>query len=134
MDIHLKPIGIISSHYKVKGDAPRQGRHSSTTSIITVFEEFVDALDGLKDIKQIFVLYWQDRASRDILKVAPHGKTDKRGVFSTRAPVRPNPIGLCLVEILSIDHNVLIVRGLDALDGSLLLDIKPFWNIDMPNI
>ena len=61
-------------------------------------------------------------------------KQIKEEFSSTRAPVRPNPIGLCLVEILSIDHNVLIVRGLDALDGSLLLDIKPFWNIDMPNI
>ncbi len=128
MDIKLKSIGIINSPYKLKNDSPRQGRYSDETSIITVFNEFVDGLEGLKNYKYLIILYWQDRAERDKLKVFPHGKTEKRGVFSTRAPVRPNPIGFCLVELLNINKNKLTVKWLDALDESPLIDIKPFWN------
>ena len=127
MDIQLKPIGVINSPYKNREEAPRQGRNTDDTSIITVLDEFTEGLDGLNNIKYMLVLYWQDKSSRDKLKVIPHGKTHKRGVFSTRAPVRPNPIGLCMVEILSFNKNVFVVKWLDALDGSPLLDLKPFW-------
>lgn len=68
------------------------------------------------------------------MKVIPHGKTGKRGVFSTRAPVRPNPMGFGLVELVSMDGNKLTVKWIDALDGSPLLDIKPFWKLDLPGI
>jgi tRNA (adenine37-N6)-methyltransferase len=127
MDINLKPIGTISSPYKVRENTPRQGRYSDKTSIIIIFDEFADGLEGLVINQHYIILYWQDRAERDELKVIPHGKTEKKGVFSTRAPVRPNPIGFCLVELLMIEGNHLTVRWLDALDGSPLLDIKPFW-------
>ena len=127
MDMKLKPIGIISSPYKSKEDAPRQGRYCDEKSVITVFDEFSDGLEGLNLHKYYIILYWQDRAERDKLKVFPHGKTEKRGVFTTRAPVRPNPIGFCLVEIINIEGNKITVKWLDALDGSPLLDIKPFW-------
>lgn len=87
------------------------------------------------DIQKYFIiLYWQDRAERDKLKVFPHGKSEKMGVFSTRAPVRPNHIGFCLVELVKVDGNTLTVKWLDALDGSPLLDIKPFWKFDLPEI
>ena len=127
MDIKLKSIGIINSPYKIKGDSPRQGRYSDNISIITVFDEFVEGLEGLNNYKYFIILYWQDRAERDKLKVIPHGKTERRGVFSTRAPVRPNPIGFCLVELININKNKLTVKWLDALDKSPLIDIKPFW-------
>ena len=96
------------------------------------FDEFLDGLDGLDVNKYLIILYWQDRAERDKLKIVPYGK--KRGIFSTRAPVRPNPIGFCLVELLNMDRNKLTVKWLDALDGSPLLDIKPFWKLDLPAI
>jgi tRNA (adenine37-N6)-methyltransferase len=127
MEMQIKPIGIIHSPYKTKGDAPRQGRYSDETSSIRVFDEFLEGLEGLDIHKYYIILYWQNRAERDKLKVIPHGKTEKRGIFSTRAPVRPNPIGFCLVKLLEIDENILTVKWLDALEGSPLLDIKPFW-------
>lgn len=124
----LRQIGVIESPYKSREDSPRQGRYSDKTSNIIVFDEFVDGLDGLDKNKYYIILYWQDRAERDKLKVVPHGKLDERGVFSTRAPVRPNPIGLCLVELLEVNNNILTVQWLDAVDGSPLVDIKPYWN------
>jgi tRNA-Thr(GGU) m(6)t(6)A37 methyltransferase TsaA len=127
MEMKIKPIGIIHSPYKTKEDAPRQGRYSNETSTIRVFDEFAEGLEGLDIHKYYIVLYWQDRAERDKLKVIPHGKVEKRGIFSTRAPVRPNPIGFCLVKLLGIDKNIITVKWLDALEGSPLLDIKPFW-------
>lgn len=131
MDMELIPIGVINSQYMTKNDAPHQGRYSAETSTITVFDEFLDGLDGLEANKYLIILYWQDRAERDKLKVIPYGRTEKRGIFSTRAPVRPNPIAFCLVELLDMNKNKLIVKWLDALDGSPLLDIKPFWDIDI---
>jgi tRNA-Thr(GGU) m(6)t(6)A37 methyltransferase TsaA len=105
MDMELIPIGVINSQYLTKDDAPRQGRYSTETSTITVFDEFLDGLDGLDLNKYLIILYWQDRAERDKLKVIPYGKTEKRGIFSTRAPVRPNPIGFCLIELVDMNKN-----------------------------
>jgi tRNA-Thr(GGU) m(6)t(6)A37 methyltransferase TsaA len=132
MDMKLIPIGIINSQYLTKDDAPHQGRFSTETSTITVFDEFLDGLNGL-DTKYLIILYWQDRTERDKLKVIPYGKKEKRGIFSTRAPVRPNPIAFCVVELVDMNRNKLTVKWLDALDGSPLLDIKPFWDIDLPD-
>ena len=127
MDIKLEPIGIIKSPYTDKNNSPRQGRYSDETSVIVVYEKYMEGLEGFDKNRHYMVFYWQDHADRNKLKVVPHGKTDERGVFSTRAPVRPNPIGFCLVEILDIDGTRITVRWLDAWDGSLLLDIKPYW-------
>jgi tRNA-Thr(GGU) m(6)t(6)A37 methyltransferase TsaA len=134
MKMELKKIGVIHSPYSNKDDSPRQGRYSDQVSTITVFNEYIDGLEGLDNYKYLIILYWQDRAERDKLKVIPHGKREERGVFSTRAPVRPNPIGFCLVELVTINGNNLTVKWLDALDGSPLLDIKPFWKLDLPDI
>lgn len=71
MDINLKIIGIINSPYKIKDNSPRQGRYCDKTSIITVFDEFIDGLEGLDNYKFFIILYWQDRAERDKLKVSP---------------------------------------------------------------
>jgi len=123
----LKPIGVIRSPYKEKKDAPRQGRYSKELSEITVFDEYKDGLQDIERNKHYYILYWQDRAERDRLMGIPPGKTEERGVFSIRSPARPNPMALCLVEIVKIEGNKLTVKWLDALDGSPLIDIKPFW-------
>lgn len=122
----LEPIGVVISPYKDRADAPRQGRESEAVSKIAIFEDYREGLDGLEDRSHLIVLYWADRADRDILKVVPPGKTHKRGVFATRSPSRPNPISMCIVDLLEISGKTLRVRGLDALDGSPVLDIKPF--------
>lgn len=130
----LKPIGVVHSPLKNKKDAPHQGHFSKHLSKIIIYEEFVEAMEGLADCKYLYILYWFDRSKRDILKVVPRGGTKKRGVFSTRAPVRPNPIGLCLVELLKVEGNILTVKWFDALDETPVLDIKPFWSdIDSPD-
>jgi tRNA (adenine37-N6)-methyltransferase len=125
--MEIKPIGIISSSYKVKKGSPHQGRFSDKTSQIKLFDEYIEGLEGIEKYKHLIVLYWMDRAEKHKLKVIPHGKTDKRGIFSTRAPLRPNPIAMCVVELLELKDNTLTVKWLDALDGSPLIDIKPFW-------
>ena len=123
----FKPIGIINSPYKTKDNSPHQGRFREELSKITVFDEYKDALQEIDRYRHYFILYLLDKVEDYKLKVVPFGKKVERGLFSTRAPVRPNPIGLCLVELVKIDENVLTVKWLDALDGSPLLDIKPFW-------
>jgi tRNA-Thr(GGU) m(6)t(6)A37 methyltransferase TsaA len=122
----LKPIGIISSPYKIKSDSPRQGRFSEKLSKITVFDEYLQGLQDIEKHEHLIILYGLDRAEDYRLKVIPPGKTKEQGLFSTRAPVRPNPIALCMVKLIEIGGNVLTVKWLDALDGSPLIDIKPF--------
>ncbi|GAB4309515.1 MAG: tRNA (N6-threonylcarbamoyladenosine(37)-N6)-methyltransferase TrmO [Methanobacteriaceae archaeon] len=123
--MELKPIGIIHSPYQERGDAPRQGRNSENLSKIEVFTEFKEGLDGIGRYENLIILYWLDRSFEKLLKVTPPGQTKERGVFSTRAPTRPNPIAFCMVDLLEVNDNILTVKGLDALDKSPLVDIKP---------
>lgn len=122
----LKQIGIIKSPYKNRTDAPRQGRYSKQISEIVIFEDYSDGLDSLENHKYLLIFYWLDRAERDKLKAIPPGELKEKGVFSIRSPARPNPIGFCLVKVIKIENNSIFVKWLDALDGSSLLDIKPF--------
>lgn len=124
--MELKPIGIIISPYKEKGDAPRQGRLSKENMQLVIDGEFLQGMSGLEGIEHIIVLYWGDRANRETLMTKPPGRDDITGVFSCRSPNRPNPIALCVAKIDKIEGNVIHVVGLDALDGSPLLDIKPY--------
>jgi formylmethanofuran dehydrogenase subunit E len=124
--LELVPIGVVHSSYRKKGDAPHQGRLSPAKSEIEIFPEYAD---GLKDIAQrphLIILYWLDRADRNILTAIPPHANKEHGVFATRSPDRPNPIGLAVTDLLSIDGTRLMVRGLDALDGTPVLDIKPY--------
>jgi tRNA-Thr(GGU) m(6)t(6)A37 methyltransferase TsaA len=124
--LKLNQIGVIKSPFKDKAGSPRQGRNSDETSEIIIFEDYADALDSIDQHKYLYILYWLDKAERDKLKVIPPGQSEKKGVFSIRAPIRPNPIALCLVKVLKIEGNSIFVKWSDALDGSPLIDIKPF--------
>ena len=131
--MELRPIGVISSPFRKKGEAPRQGRFSEEVSEIRIFPEFTEGLRDLALHSRILVLYWCDRSRRDILTATPPHEQKEHGVFATRSPERPNPIALCLVELVSLEGTRLRVRGLDALDGSPLLDLKPFHrDLDCP--
>ncbi len=124
--MELVPIGEVHSPYREPKEAPHHGRFSDKLAELEVYPGFAD---GLKDVEQathLIVLYWCDRASRDVLQTTtPHGP-EVRGVFACRSPSRPNPIAFCVVELVERKGNRLVVRGLDALDGSPLLDIKPY--------
>ena len=88
----------------------------------------VPALDGIQAGDKLFVLCWFHMAEREVLRIHPRGNPaiPKRGVFATRSPDRPNPIGMCLVDVLSVEGRTLKVRGLDALDGTPVVDLKPY--------
>jgi tRNA-Thr(GGU) m(6)t(6)A37 methyltransferase TsaA len=123
--IELVPIGFVETNA-----IGTEVRDRQAVSEIILREELADALKGIEDFSHLFVIFWMHRISKEerkIVEVRPRGREDMllQGVFATRTPYRPNPIGLTLVELLEVRGNVLIVRGLDALDGSPVVDIKP---------
>lgn len=124
--IQLVPIGVIHSPYKQPGEAPRQGRLSQTESILEIYPPFEAALKGITRCSHLIVLYWGDRANRETLQSPTPFSDVPVGVFSSRSPNRPNPIAFCVAELIRQEGNRLIVRGVDALDGSPLLDIKAY--------
>jgi tRNA-Thr(GGU) m(6)t(6)A37 methyltransferase TsaA len=119
--IELYPVGYVRSPYKTRGDAPRQGRFSDTVCEIVIDEHYRPALYELEKRK---VLCWFDRADRTVLRAVPPGTSKEKGVFAIRSPDRPNPVALCLVDLLEVKGKVLKVRGLDAVDGTPVIDIK----------
>jgi tRNA-Thr(GGU) m(6)t(6)A37 methyltransferase TsaA len=123
----VHPIGRVESPLVDRESAPRQGDEGAPDAWL-VFEDEVG--DGLRDLEpgtDVIVLTWLDRARRDVLRVHPRGDLARapQGVFSTRAPDRPNPIGLHRVRILAIEGNRMRVAGLEAIDGTPVLDVKP---------
>lgn len=126
MSRDLRPVGLIRSPYSVPGDAPRQGRLSEAVSTIEIYEAYAEALTGVEQNSHLIILYWLDRADRSLLWATPPGETHRRGVFSTRSPHRPNPIGFAVVELVARRERILEVRWLDALDKTPVLDIKPY--------
>jgi len=140
----IRPVGVVRSEVKKTEEAPKQGAIADTEAEIVVDPACAPALTGLKErvrppggpapkgrsrrtLGKIVVLCWMHEADRDRLKVHPRGKENRplRGVFATRSPHRPNPISLHTVELLEIRGNVLRVRGMDAIDGTPVVDIKP---------
>ena len=125
----VKPIGrVIKSPYKERGDAPRQGRlEPDKEAEIEIFEEYRAGLGGLPGISHLYVLLWFDRAERDTLTGRPpHLGGEEKPVFCTRSPARPNPIGLDIAEVLSVDGGIIRVAGMDAIEGTPVIDIKPY--------
>jgi tRNA-Thr(GGU) m(6)t(6)A37 methyltransferase TsaA len=123
----LRPIGTVESPLVDRETAPRQGDEGSPDAWL-VFDPLVS--EGIRDLQagtEVIVLTWLDRARRDVLTVHPRGdaRNPLTGVFSTRSPDRPNPIGLHRVRIESIDGTRVRVRNLEALDGTPIVDVKP---------
>jgi L-fuculose-phosphate aldolase len=140
----VRPIGVVRSALKDPADAPKQGAMTEQEAEVVVDPAYLPALDGLerrvaptgnaifgdsphRNSGKIVVLCWMHGADRGRLKVHPRDQEDRpeRGVFSTRSPHRPNPVSLHTVTLLSIEGNVLRVRGMDAIDGTPVVDIKP---------
>lgn len=124
--MELVPIGIIRSPYRTLKEAPFQGRFSDQLAELEIYSQFAE---GLKDVDQathLIVLYWCHLAARNTLQTRTPFGPEIRGVFACRSPSRPNPIAFGVVELLEVKGNRLLVRGLDAVDGSPLLDIKPY--------
>ncbi len=126
-EITLKPIGVIHSPYKNSSGVPIQPAVADDAQgTVEVYEQYAAGLQDLDGFERIWLLYWFHRASEANLLVKPYLDTVERGLFATRAPSRPNPIGLSSVRFLGIDGNILKITEFDILDGTPLLDIKPY--------
>ncbi len=125
--ILVKPIGLIHSEHTIAENTPIQPVYATgCMGRVVVFDEFAEGLCDIEGFSHIYLLYSFDRASAVKLKVKPFMEDVARGVFATRAPCRPNSIGLSVVRLIKREGNVLHVDGLDILDGTPLLDIKPY--------
>jgi tRNA-Thr(GGU) m(6)t(6)A37 methyltransferase TsaA len=125
-DIVLEPIGVVVSPLTDMAQAPKQGFEGAPEAWIVIDERVRAGLDGIGEGDRIVVLTWLDRAERATLRVHPRDdpSNPERGVFSTRSPDRPNPIGLHTVRVLEVDGVRLRVADLEALDGTPVLDLK----------
>src|SRR5208282_4736602 len=125
LDAGLVFIGIIRTPWTSRLDCPRQGRQDGPICRIEVYEPWVAALDGIDQFERLEVLYWLHESRRDLVSQSPADDGVARGTFSLRSPARPNPIGTSLVTLIARQGPILSVRGLDCLDRTPLLDLKP---------
>jgi tRNA-Thr(GGU) m(6)t(6)A37 methyltransferase TsaA len=126
-EVILQPIGVIRSPHQSPAGTPIQPAFAEAVEgEVVVNESVAEALDDIDCFERIWLIYCLDRAKPWKHRVVPYRDTQERGLFATRAPSRPNPIGLSVVRLLGRQNNVLRVRGLDILDGTPLLDIKPY--------
>jgi tRNA-Thr(GGU) m(6)t(6)A37 methyltransferase TsaA len=126
-DASLYFIGRIRTPWKRREDCPKNGRESDAVCTISVDPRWAQALQGIESCTHLVVLYWMDQARRDLVVQAPRHYDERRGSFALRSPVRPNPIAMSVVRLQRIDGNNLSVTGLDCVDGTALIDIKPYF-------
>jgi len=124
-DAGLVFIGRIRTPWKTREEAPRQGSHDGPVCRIEIFEPWVPALKGIESYEHLEVIYWLHRSRRDLVLQNPRKNESTRGTFSLRSPVRPNPIGTSMVKLVGVEGATLLVRGLDCLDDTPLIDLKP---------
>lgn len=134
MDVQLRPVGRIRSSLKKRSDAPRQGSEGAPDAWLEIDPSLADALDGLEVGDEILVITWLHEADREVLKV--HPRSDRRnrltGVFATRSPDRPNPLGLHPVVVRAIEGNRLRIGPIEAIDQTPVVDIKPVLKCSPP--
>jgi tRNA-Thr(GGU) m(6)t(6)A37 methyltransferase TsaA len=126
-DFVVRPIARVESSLRERADAPRQGDEGAPDAWIVFDESVRDALADIAAGDEVILITWFDRADRDVQKVHPRGDTSRpaTGVFSTRSPDRPNPLGLHRVTVLAVDNLRLHVNNLETLDGTPIIDVKP---------
>ena len=129
----VRPIGTVESPLTDRADAPKQGDEGAPEACLVFDPTVLDGLDGIRAGDEVLVLTWLHRAQRDVLRVHPRGDASRaeRGVFDTRSPDRPNPIGLHRVEVVSIEGGRVRVRNLEAIDGTPIVDVKPVLRGDV---
>ena len=126
MDYKMYPIGVIHSPFTEKSETPIQPSRSQAIGKVEIYPQFADGLQDIEGFSHLILLYVFHRSSEYSLKVTPFLDDQTRGLFATRYPCRPNPIGLSTVRLLSRDAKILEIEGVDVLDGTPLLDIKPY--------
>ena len=133
MTFEITPIGVVESPLTDKRSAPNQGDEGAPAAWLRFDESVLEGLEGIEPGDELVVLTWFDRASRDVLRLHPRGDPSRalEGVFNTRSPDRPNPIGLHRVQVVSIEGPRVRVRPLEALDGTPIVDVKPVLSADV---
>jgi len=131
-DAGLIFIGRIRTPWTNRLECPRQGRIDGPLCRIEILEPWRDGLHGIEQYAVLEVLYWLHRSRRDLILQSPRDDGETRGVFSLRTPVRPNPIGTSIVTLVGIEGGALLVRGLDCLDETPLIDVKPDRTVFTP--
>jgi len=126
MEFVLRPIGEIHTPFSDKRDTPIQASRSAATGQVEVYPAYVDGLRDLDGFSHIILIYAFHRSDDYALSVTPFLDDQERGLFATRYPERPNPIGLSIVRLLTVHDNLIDIEGADMLDGTPLLDIKPY--------
>lgn len=124
-DAGLVFIGRIRTPWLSRDDTPRQGRHDGPVCRLEIFEPWVPALKGVDFYTHLEVIYWLHQSRRNLVLQSPKNNRNTRGTFSLRSPVRPNPIGTSIVRLAGIEGSTVLVRGLDCLDQTPLIDLKP---------
>ena len=124
-EINLKPIGFVKNGIK----EPRFGNFADEISEIIVDEKFTGALKGIDDYSHVIIVYWMDRVKDPVITHQPQGNPNVPivGIFACRCPQRPNPIAITTVKLIAHEGNKIKVKGLDTLDGTPIIDIKPYW-------
>jgi tRNA-Thr(GGU) m(6)t(6)A37 methyltransferase TsaA len=129
----LTLVGRVESSLTDLDLAPNQGDEGAPSAWLVFEPDVLDALDGIQPGDEVILLTWLDRGRRDVLRVHPRGDVSRprQGVFSTRSPARPNPIGLHRVEVETIEGNRMRVRNLEAINGTPIVDVKPVLSSDI---
>lgn len=125
MDAHLVFVGRIRTPFKTRAECPRQGRQDGPVCRIEIDAPWREGLKGLEGFHQAEVLYWMHQARRDLVLQSPKSNGETMGTFALRSPVRPNPVSTSRVAIVEVGDGWVDVRGLDCLDGTPLVDLKP---------
>jgi len=126
-DASLYFIGRIRTPWTRRQECPKNARESEAVCTVVLDPRWIEGLKGLESASHVILLYWMDQARRDLVLQSPRHYADQRGTFALRSPVRPNPIALSVARLLRIEGNTLSVVGVDCLDNTPLLDIKPYF-------
>jgi tRNA-Thr(GGU) m(6)t(6)A37 methyltransferase TsaA len=126
-DASLYFIGRIRTPWQTRDECPKNGRETEEVCTIELDPRWAAGLQGLETVSHVLVLYWMDKARRDLVLQSPRHYAEHRGTFALRSPVRPNPIAAAVTRLQRIEGNKLFVVGLDCMDGTPLIDLKPYF-------
>jgi tRNA-Thr(GGU) m(6)t(6)A37 methyltransferase TsaA len=126
-DASLYYIGRIRTPWRRRGECPKNARESDAVCTVELDPRWAEGLTGLETVSHVLLLYWMDRARRDLVLQSPRHYAEHRGTFALRSPARPNPVAVSVARLVRIDGNTLSVVGIDCLDNTPLIDIKPYF-------
>ena len=126
-DASLYYIGRVRTPWKRREECPKNARESDAVCTVELDPRWAEGLSGLESVSHVLLLYWMDQARRDLVRQKPRHYTERHGTFALRSPARPNPVAVSVARLIGIDGNKLSVIGIDCVDNTPLIDIKPYF-------